>query len=58
VALPFAVFTQSAMSAGIDAWTWLIAEKPANEIALMNEICAAWDSSISQDRGLFSKSMK
>ncbi|OSD08514.1 atypical/PIKK/PI4K protein kinase [Trametes coccinea BRFM310] len=56
VALPFESFTQSAMSAGIDAWTWVIAEKPRYEVTLMSEIAAGWDVSVKLGKGVFSKS--
>ncbi|KAJ8463246.1 hypothetical protein ONZ51_g10373 [Trametes cubensis] len=56
VALPFEAFTQSAVSAGIESWTWVIAEKPEYEVTLMSEIAAAWDVTIKLGRGMFSKS--
>ena len=58
VALPFEVFTQSAISAGIESWSWVIAEKPHYEMTLMSEIAAAWDTSIKLGKGMFSKSQK
>ncbi|KAI0362486.1 atypical/PIKK/PI4K protein kinase [Trametes cingulata] len=56
VALPFEAFTQSAISAGIESWTWVIAEKPEYEVTLMSEIAAGWDTSIKLGKGMFSKS--
>ncbi|PCH37888.1 atypical/PIKK/PI4K protein kinase [Wolfiporia cocos MD-104 SS10] len=56
VALPFEAFTPSAVSAGIEAWSWVIAEKPDYEIAVMSEIGSAWNSTIKHGKGLFSKS--
>ncbi|KAL1947994.1 hypothetical protein VTO73DRAFT_13718 [Trametes versicolor] len=56
VALPFEAFTQSAVSAGIESWTWVIAEKPEYEVTLMSEVAAAWDISIKLGKGMFSKS--
>ncbi|KAM5531731.1 hypothetical protein V8D89_014580 [Ganoderma adspersum] len=56
VALPFEAFTQSSISAGIECWSWVIAEKPTCEVTLMSEIAAAWDSSAKVGRGMFSKS--
>src|SRR6267154_2242213 len=35
VALPFEVFTPSAVAAGIETWTWVIAERPGMEVAIM-----------------------
>lgn len=58
VALPFEVFTQSAISAGIESWSWVIAEKPHYEMTLMSEIAAAWDTSIKLGKGMFSPSQK
>ena len=58
VALPFEAFTQSSISAGIECWSWVIAEKPTCEVTLMSEIAAAWDSSAKVGKGMFSKSQK
>ncbi|KAI8989762.1 atypical/PIKK/PI4K protein kinase [Trametes punicea] len=55
VALPFEAFTQSAISAGIESWIWVIAEKPEYEVTLMSEIAAAWDITIKRGRGMFSQ---
>ncbi|CDO73608.1 hypothetical protein BN946_scf185014.g78 [Trametes cinnabarina] len=56
VALPFEAFTHSSISAGIEAWTWVIAEKPQYEVILMSEIAAGWDTSVKLGKGMFSKS--
>ncbi|KAI0647399.1 atypical/PIKK/PI4K protein kinase [Trametes meyenii] len=56
VALPFEAFTQSAVSAGIESWAWVIAEKPEYEVTLMSEIAVAWEVSVAQGKGMFSKS--
>ncbi|TFK94778.1 atypical/PIKK/PI4K protein kinase [Polyporus arcularius HHB13444] len=56
VALPFEAFTQSAISAGIESWSWVIAEKPNYEMTLMSEIAAAWDTSVKLGKGMFSAS--
>jgi len=58
VSLPFEVFTPSAISAAIEAWTWVIAEKPSMEIGIMSEILSAWSSTISNEKGIFSLSLK
>ncbi|KAH9843165.1 atypical/PIKK/PI4K protein kinase [Rhodofomes roseus] len=57
VALPFEAFTPSAISAGIEAWSWVIAEKPDYEVALMSEIGSAWLATIKHERGMFSKAL-
>ncbi|KAK7467455.1 Phosphatidylinositol 4-kinase stt4 [Stygiomarasmius scandens] len=57
VSLPFEVFTPSAISAAIEAWTWVIAEKPSMEIGIMSEILSAWSSTISNEKGIFSLSL-
>lgn len=58
VVLPFEVSTPAAISAGIEIWTWLIAEKPDIEIGLMGEVLSAWSDSIRQEKGMFSTSLK
>ncbi|KAF9564367.1 hypothetical protein CPC08DRAFT_705318 [Agrocybe pediades] len=57
VQLPFGVGTPSAVASGIDVWSWVIAEKPSVEVALMSEILFAWSETISQHRGIFSKTL-
>ncbi|KAI0275884.1 atypical/PIKK/PI4K protein kinase [Russula aff. rugulosa BPL654] len=57
VALPFEVFTPSAIAAGIETWTWVISERPTFEIAMMAEINTAWMTSIRLARGIFSKTL-
>ncbi|KAF7338006.1 hypothetical protein MVEN_02024500 [Mycena venus] len=57
VALPFEVSTPSAVSAGIEIWTWAIAEKPDIEVALIGEVLAAWSDTIRQEKGIFSTSL-
>jgi len=58
VALPFEVATPSAIVAGIDVWTWVIAEKPDLEVALMSEVLSAWSDNIKHEKGIFSTSLK
>lgn len=58
VALPFEAFTPSAIAAGIEAWSWVIAEKPDYEVALMSEIGSAWLLTIKHERGMFSKTLE
>ncbi|KZT09606.1 atypical/PIKK/PI4K protein kinase [Laetiporus sulphureus 93-53] len=57
VALPFEAFASSAISTGIEAWSWLIAEKPDYEVTLMSEIGSAWISTIKHEKGMFSTSL-
>ncbi|KAJ8087995.1 phosphatidylinositol-4- kinase [Marasmius tenuissimus] len=57
VSLPFEVATPPSISAAIEVWTWVIAEKPAAEVAIMSEILSAWSNTISQEKGVFSDAM-
>ncbi|KII89099.1 hypothetical protein PLICRDRAFT_698221 [Plicaturopsis crispa FD-325 SS-3] len=57
VTLPFEIFTPSALSSGIEVWSWVIAEKPEAEVALMAQILTAWTNTIRQGKGIFSKSL-
>lgn len=58
VALPFEVFTPAAIAAGIEVWTWIIAERPEFEIGVMMEINSAWLATVRFERGMFSTSQK
>lgn len=58
VSLPFEVFTPSAIAAGIEVWTWVIAEKPVAEVVLISEILAAWFATVRDRKGVFSQSLK
>ncbi|CAG7846286.1 Phosphatidylinositol 4-kinase stt4 Short=PI4-kinase; Short=PtdIns-4-kinase [Serendipita indica DSM 11827] len=55
--LPFVAFSPSSIAVGVEAWTWLIGERPDMEIALMTEIDAGWAETIKRGKGVFSKSM-
>ncbi|KIJ69126.1 hypothetical protein HYDPIDRAFT_23983 [Hydnomerulius pinastri MD-312] len=57
VTLPFEVFTPSAIAAGIEVWTWVIAEKPDMEVALMCEVLSAWFGTVKERKGVFSQSL-
>ncbi|GMK56681.1 hypothetical protein CspeluHIS016_0305210 [Cutaneotrichosporon spelunceum] len=57
VELPMAEFTPLAIAAGVDAWTWLVRQRPEAEITLMGEISAGWLSTIREHKGLFSGAM-
>jgi len=58
VVLPVEVGTPSAISAGIEVWSWIISEKPDIEVAFMSEVVTAWSDTIKHERGLFSTSLK
>ncbi|KAJ3734042.1 hypothetical protein DFJ43DRAFT_1065841 [Lentinula guzmanii] len=54
VSIPFEVSTPSSISAAIEVWTWVIAEKPSIEVALMTELLSAWTDTIKNEKGIFS----
>ncbi|KAF6763882.1 atypical/PIKK/PI4K protein kinase [Ephemerocybe angulata] len=58
VSLPFAVSTPAATSTAIEVWSWLIAENPPLEVAVMSEILSAWNESIARAQGFFSKALR
>ena len=58
MALPFAIFSPSVIATGIEVWTWIIGERPDLEFSLITELSYAWNSSIKQNLGGFSESMK
>lgn len=58
VAIPFGVFTPSALAAGIEVWTWTIAETPDIEVALLTELLSAWFDTVRRHKGIFSKTFK
>jgi len=57
VALPITAFTPLSLAAGVDAWTWLLRQRPEAEIAVIGEISAGWLETIRKGKGLFSTSM-
>ncbi|KAH8099528.1 atypical/PIKK/PI4K protein kinase [Cristinia sonorae] len=57
VILPFESFSPTAVSAGCEVWSWVIAEKPEYEVVLVTEITSAWITTIKHGRGMFSKSL-
>ncbi|KAG8969691.1 phosphatidylinositol-4- kinase [Tulasnella sp. 419] len=57
VVLPFEVFTPPAIAMGIEAWTWVVRERPEAEISLMLEINSAWAGTIRFHKGIFSTSL-
>jgi phosphatidylinositol 4-kinase len=42
----------------VDAWTWLISERPDIEVALSSEISDGWLWTIKNGKGLFSLHLK
>jgi phosphatidylinositol 4-kinase A len=56
--LPFEASTPTATQTGIEVWTWIIAEKPELEVAIMSEILAAWSETIKHQKGIFSPTLK
>ncbi|KAG8834446.1 phosphatidylinositol-4- kinase [Serendipita sp. 399] len=57
VYLPFVAFSPSSIAVGIEAWTWLVGERPDMEIPLITEIDAGWAETIKRGKGIFSASM-
>ncbi|KAI0782195.1 atypical/PIKK/PI4K protein kinase [Abortiporus biennis] len=57
VTLPFETFSPSSINSGVEVWSWIIAEKPTYETAIMAEITSAWISTIEHNQGIFSKSL-
>jgi phosphatidylinositol 4-kinase len=51
-------FTALGIAAGVDAWTWLVAERPDIEVALLSEVSDEWEWTIQAGRGLFSDTIK
>ncbi len=58
VELPMTAFTPLAIAAGVDAWTWLLRQRPEAEITVIGEISAGWLETIRARKGMFSDSMK
>lgn len=58
VELPMAAFTPLAIAAGVDAWTWLLRQRPGAQVAIIGEISAGWLETIRAKKGLFSSSME
>ncbi|KAG9226590.1 hypothetical protein CCMSSC00406_0006185 [Pleurotus cornucopiae] len=57
VALPFEISTPSAITSGIEVWSWVIVEKPELEVTVMMELLSAWTNSIRVEKGIFSRSI-
>ncbi|KAI0086351.1 atypical/PIKK/PI4K protein kinase [Irpex rosettiformis] len=57
VALPFETFTSTAISAGVEVWSWVISERPQYEVVLLSELTTSWIETIEQKRGIFSTNL-
>nr|XP_031861737.1 uncharacterized protein CI109_002970 [Kwoniella shandongensis]KAA5528809.1 hypothetical protein CI109_002970 [Kwoniella shandongensis] len=57
VELPMAAFTPLAIAAGVDAWTWLLRQRPEAEVAIIGAISAGWLHTVRARQGLFSTTM-
>ncbi|KAL1412783.1 Phosphatidylinositol 4-kinase stt4 [Vanrija albida] len=57
VALPMATFTPLSIAAGVDAWTWLVRQRPDAEVALLGEISNGWLTTVKLGKGMFSTRM-
>ncbi|RXK35906.1 phosphatidylinositol 4-kinase [Tremella mesenterica] len=57
VELPMTAFTPLAIAAGVDAWTWLLRQRPEAEVAVIGEIAAGWIETVRAGKGMFSTSM-
>ncbi|CAK1541773.1 unnamed protein product [Leptosia nina] len=49
------VFTEDAVTSAVECWQWLTTSRPDLELRLMQEIFAAWQSTVDRKMGLFSK---
>lgn len=58
VELPMVAFTPLAIAAGVDAWTWLLRQRPEAEVAIIGAITAGWMQTIIEKKGFFNNSMK
>lgn len=46
------------MTTAVECWQWLTTARPDLEIRLMQEIFAAWQSTVDRKMGLFSKQLE
>lgn len=58
VALPIAVFSPLAITAGVETWTTILKQRSDAEVAIFGEITAGWLDTVRRNKGLFSTSMK
>ncbi|KAH9631398.1 hypothetical protein HF086_012186 [Spodoptera exigua] len=52
------IFTEDAVTTAVECWQWLTTSRPDLEIRLMQEIFAAWQSTVDRRMGLFSKQVE
>ncbi|WVQ84613.1 hypothetical protein IAT38_006768 [Cryptococcus sp. DSM 104549] len=57
VELPMVAFTPLAIAAGVDAWTWLLRQRPEAEVSIIGAIAAGWMQTIGARKGFFNSSM-
>lgn len=58
VALPMAMFTPLAITAGVETWTKVLKQRVDAEVTIFGEITVGWLDTIRRNKGLFSTSMK
>ncbi|KAG6449776.1 hypothetical protein O3G_MSEX006205 [Manduca sexta] len=49
------IFTEDAVTTAVECWQWLTTARPDLELRLLQEIFAAWQSTVDRKMGLFSK---
>ncbi|XP_068623293.1 phosphatidylinositol 4-kinase alpha [Battus philenor] len=49
------IFTEDAVTTAVECWQWLNTARPDLELRLLQEIFAAWQSTVDRKMGLFSK---
>lgn len=49
------IFTEDAVTTAVENWQWLTTARPDLEIRLLQEIFAAWQSTVDRKMGLFSR---
>ncbi|WFD31465.1 1-phosphatidylinositol 4-kinase [Malassezia sp. CBS 17886] len=54
VALPFAVCTKSALAVATGVWSWILAERPDTETALVGAVVSGWTRTIAARQGIYS----
>ena len=52
---PLSFFTTQSLKVGVFSWSWLLSARPDLEYRVMAELAAAWELSIKDRRGLFSR---
>ncbi|XP_022115075.1 phosphatidylinositol 4-kinase alpha isoform X2 [Pieris rapae] len=49
------IFTEDAVTSAVECWQWLTTSRPDLELRLVQEIFAAWQSTVDRKMGLFAK---